>query len=51
MKITKAKIKRVLINEYGWHLSDSPANDELIKDIMKVINDILVSQGQKQFIK
>lgn len=51
MKITKAKIKRILINEYGWELSDSPVNDELIKDIMKAINSILVAQGQKQFIK
>ena len=51
MKITRAKIKRVLIEKYGWHLANSPVNDELIKDVMKIINDILVEQGQKQFIK
>ncbi len=51
MKITRAKIKRVLIEKYGWPLSYIPAHDLLIKDVMKIINDILVEQGQKQFIK
>lgn len=53
MKITATKIKRILVDKYEWemiYLNDSP-NDELIKDVMQVLNEILVSQGQKQFIK
>jgi hypothetical protein len=53
MKITATKVKRILVNKYEWgmiYLNDSPY-DELIKDVMLVINEILVSQGQKQFIK
>lgn len=53
MKITATKIKKILVEKFEWemiYLNDNP-NDELIKDTMKVINEILVSQGQKQFIK
>lgn len=53
MKITQTKIKRILIDKYEWEmffLNDS-VNSDLIKDVMLAINDILVSQGQKQFIK
>ena len=53
MKITATKIKKILVEKYEWemiYLNDSP-NEELIKNVMKVINEILVSQGQKQFIK
>ena len=53
MKITAIKIKRILVDKYEWEmifLNDS-VNEDLIKDIMKVINEILISQGQKQFIK
>jgi hypothetical protein len=53
MKITATKIKRILVDEYEWemiYLNDSP-NDELIKNVMQIINEILISQGQKQFIK
>ena len=53
MKITMAKIKRVLIKEYGWSmifdssLYESELIDPLITDIIKVIDSILISQGQK----
>jgi asparagine synthetase A len=53
MKITATKIKRILVDKYEWEmifLNDS-INEDLIKDTMKVINEILVLQGQKQFIK
>ena len=56
MKITATKVKKILVEKYGWG-SDMPSIEEeiiyliLIKDTMKVINEILVSQGQKQFIK
>lgn len=53
MKITATKIKTILVEKYGWemiYLNDSP-NEELIKNVMQVINEILISQGQKQFIK
>ena len=54
MKITATKVKTILVEKYGWgtmpKLND-PIYTELIKDTMKVINEILVSQGQKQFIK
>ena len=54
MKITATKIKRILVEKYEWgNMSklDNPIYTELIKDTMKVINEILVLQGQKQFIK
>jgi hypothetical protein len=54
MKITATKIKTILVEKYGWgnmEKLDEPIVTELIKDTMKVINEILVSQGQKQFIK
>lgn len=54
MKITATKIKRTLIEKHGWNTMpslDDPFYNLLIKDVMIVINDILVAQGQKQFIK
>ena len=54
MKITATKVKTILVEKYGWGTMpklDDPIYTELIKDTMKVINEILVSQGQKQFIK
>jgi len=54
MKITATKVKTILVEKYGWgnmEKLDKPIYNELIKDTMKVINEILVSQGQKQFIK
>jgi hypothetical protein len=54
MKITATKIKTKLVEKYGWgnmEKLDEPVYAELIKDTMKAINDILVSQGQKQFLK
>jgi hypothetical protein len=51
MKITATKVKIILVEKYGWSKLDDPIYTELIKDTMKVINEILVSQGQKQFIK
>jgi hypothetical protein len=51
MKITATKIKTILVEKYGWGKLDDPISTELVKDTMRVINDILVSQGQKQFIK
>jgi len=54
MKITATKIKTILVEKYGWgsmEKLDEPVYTELIKDTMKVINKILISQGQKQFIK
>jgi hypothetical protein len=54
MKITATKVKTILVEKYGWgnmEKLDEPVYAELIKDIMKVINEILVSRGQKQFIK
>jgi hypothetical protein len=51
MKITATKVKKILVEKYGWGKLDDPISTELVKDTMRVINDILVSQGQKQFIK
>lgn len=54
MKITATKVKRILIEKYGWGTMqklDDSIYTELIKDTMHIINEILVSQGQKQFIK
>jgi hypothetical protein len=55
MKITATKVKRILEKVYGWEFSELDnekfMTQELIKDTMKAINEILVSQGQKQFIK
>jgi hypothetical protein len=51
MKITATKIKTILKEKYLWGKLDDPISTELIKDTMRVINEILVSQGQKQFIK
>jgi hypothetical protein len=54
MKITATKVKTILVEKHGWGTMpklDDPIYTELIKDTMKVINEILVSQGQKQFIK
>ena len=54
MKITATKVKIILVEKYGWGNMpklDDPIYTELIKDTMKVINEILVLQGQKQFIK
>jgi hypothetical protein len=54
MKITATKIKTILVEKHGWGTMlklDYPIYTELIKDTMKVINEILISQGQKQFIK
>jgi hypothetical protein len=54
MKITQTKVKKILIEKYGWGAMqdlDEPIYTELIKDTMQIINEILVSQGQKQFIK
>jgi uncharacterized protein (DUF2132 family) len=51
MKITATKIKTILVDKYGWGKLDDPISTELIKNVMQVINEILVSQGQKQFIK
>jgi hypothetical protein len=54
MKITATKVKKILVDKYGWGAMqdlDEPIFIELIKDTMKVINEILVSQGCKQFIK
>jgi hypothetical protein len=53
MKITATKIKKILVEKELWemiYLNDS-VNSDLIKDVMMVINEILISQGQKQFIK
>lgn len=53
MRITKTKIKRVLIKDYGWamvfdsSLYKSELIDPLITDIIKAIDSILISQGQK----
>lgn len=54
MKITTTKVKRVLIEKHGWNTMpclDNELHTLLIKDVMIVINNILVEQGQKQFIK
>jgi hypothetical protein len=54
MKITTKKVKRLLLEKHGWSTMPSLDNELytlLIKDVMIVINDILVTQGQKQFIK
>ena len=54
MKITATKVKRILVEKHGWNTMTSleePIYFELIKDTMKVVNEILVSQGCKQFIK
>jgi hypothetical protein len=54
MKITATKVKKILVEKYGWGAMqdlDEPIYTELIKDTMQIINEILVSQGQKQFIK
>jgi hypothetical protein len=54
MKITATKVKKILVDKYGYRNMqdlDEFIYTELIKDTMKVINEILVSQGQKQFIK
>jgi hypothetical protein len=54
MKITATKVKTILLEKYGWGAMqdlDEPIYTELIKDTMQIINEILVSQGQKQFIK
>ena len=54
MKITATKVKTILVEKHGWGSMprlDEPIYTELIKDTMKVINEILVSQGQKKFIK
>ena len=54
MKITATKVKKILVEKYGWESMqdlDVSIYTELIKDTMKVINEILVQQGQKQFIK
>jgi hypothetical protein len=54
MKITATKVKTILVDKHGWGTMiklDDPIYTELIKDTMRVINEILVSQGQKQFIK
>lgn len=54
MKITATKIKTILVEKYGWGTMiklDDPIYTELIKYTMRIINEILVLQGQKQFIK
>ena len=54
MKITATKIKRILVEKYGWGTMqklDDPIYTELIKDTMQIINEILILQGQKQFTK
>lgn len=53
MKITATKVKKILVEKYSWGTPklDEPICAELIKDTMQVINEILVSQSQKQFIK
>jgi len=49
MKITTTKVRGVLKKEYEW---DSTVLDDefyinLIRDTLKVVNEILISQGQK----
>ena len=54
MKITATKVKKILVEKYGWGTMqklDDSIYTELIKDTMHIINEILISQGQKQFIK
>jgi hypothetical protein len=48
MKITLKKIKRELEKNHGWHNMNIEENkwlvDELIKDTLKVVNEILIKQ-------
>ena len=46
MKITKAKIKRELMEKYGWgeNLLNIPFSNELIDNTMSIINDILIKE-------
>ena len=47
MNITVAKIKRELSENHGWdkiESFDDPLTSELISDVLKVINDILITQ-------
>ena len=45
MKITVTKIKKKLVEEYGWHNMNLQENnwliDELIKDTLKIIDNEL----------
>jgi hypothetical protein len=67
MNITVAKIRELLVKDYGWidiYIDDSDVSiNEILDDTLKIIddilkehnvislNEILVSQCQKQFIK
>ena len=48
MKITAKKIKSELEKNYGWHNMNLTENqtliDEVIKDTLKVVNEILIKQ-------
>lgn len=46
MKITATKVKSELVKKYGWdnvHFNSTILND-LVKDTLSVVNDILVRQ-------
>ena len=49
MKITAAKVKRELIKDYGWIVTDhnNRAHELLISDTLKVVNKILKEQKGK----
>ena len=52
MKITIKKVKRELEKNHGWHNLDIEENkwlvDELIKDTLKIVNEISIKQNKQK---
>ena len=51
MKITLAKVRKQLINDYGWGNMDCENNkfmiNELIKDVISIVTDMLNKEQTK----
>lgn len=49
MKITTKKVGRILKKEYEWdsRILEDEFYINLIRDTLKVVNEILITQGQK----
>lgn len=51
MKITVKKVKKILHEDFGWENLDTAPTpdmfDELIRDTMKIVKDLIEQHGRK----